>query len=197
MKAPRSKARVGHGVSGRTRTPAVTVAITCSESLAGQKILGRSLRAWQSQARALFAAMDAEPGRRAPRLGAVEIHIADANEMAVLNDRHLKHRGPTDVLTFPLDEPVPVGVSAGDKRRAAHATVSGVVVVCPAVAEAEARDRRLPPPQELLRYILHGALHLLGEDDKSPAKHKHMHARQEKILVKFLHLHKEGPELCK
>ena len=59
----------------------------------------------------------------------------------------------TDVLAFPLDE--------GARERGPE----GEVIVCVPQAYREARARGLPPLTELLLYVVHGSLHLLGEDD--------------------------------
>ncbi len=97
--------------------------------------------------------------RRAQR--DLTIAIVTLQEMAKLNWRFLKHRGPTDVLAFE----------------------SGDVVVCPAVAKREASDRRIDWREELTRYVLHGCLHLRGYRDKKPAEKKRMWARQERLLA--------------
>ena len=80
--------------------------------------------------------------------------------MALLNWRHLKHKGPTDVLAF---EP-------------------GDLAVCPAVAKREARSRGIAWHEELARYVIHGCLHLRGYRDKKPADRKRMWARQERLV---------------
>lgn len=91
-----------------------------------------------------------------------QIHVVFVTDAAMrrLNRRFLKHDYITDVLAFPPDE----------------------VVVAPGVAIAEARRRRIPAREELLRYVAHGVLHLLGYDDKKPASRRRMWARQERYL---------------
>ena len=78
-------------------------------------------------------------------------------EMARLNWRFLRHRGPTDVLAFPAGPGDPPGFL-------------GEVAVCPAVARREARARGLDWREELARYAIHGCLHLMGYDDHAPEK---------------------------
>lgn len=80
--------------------------------------------------------------------------------MAEANVRFLGHAGATDVITFE----------------------HGEILVCPAVARTEAAARGLPFAQELLRYAVHGWLHLRGYDDKRPADRRRMHARQERLV---------------
>jgi len=95
--------------------------------------------------------------------------------MRRLNYRHLGHDRPTDVLSFAL----PVGGS-----------VMGDVYVCRAIAAAEARRRRIPLREELVRLVIHGVLHVLGYEhpaargrEKSP-----MWKKQERYLRRALRL---------
>jgi probable rRNA maturation factor len=95
--------------------------------------------------------------------------------MRRLNHRHLGHDRPTDVLSFAL----PVGGS-----------VMGDVYVCRAIAAAEARRRRIPLREELVRLVIHGVLHVLGYEhpavrgrEKSP-----MWKKQERYLRRALRL---------
>lgn len=109
------------------------------------------------------------------RLGrkVVTLAVVDAAEMARLNLRFLRHRGPTDVLAFPA--------GPGDPPR-----FLGEVAVCPAVARREARARGIDWREELARYAVHGCLHLLGYDDHTPARRARMWKRQERVLSSLL-----------
>ena len=53
-------------------------------------------------------------------------------------------------------------------------------------AAREAQARGLPFEEELLRYVVHGTLHLLGYDDHDDADRERMHARQEELLAEYL-----------
>ena len=99
-------------------------------------------------------------------MGARSVTVAILNpaEMAKLNWKFLRHRGPTDVLSFP----------------------PGDIAVCPAVARREAKERGILWQEELLRYVVHGCLHLRGYDDKKPAAKKRMWARQERLVAGLL-----------
>ena len=72
--------------------------------------------------------------------------------MADLHERYMDEPGPTDVLSFPLDE----ADGTGDGRR-----LLGDVVIAPAVA---ARNNPDDPAAELRLLLVHGILHLLGHD---------------------------------
>jgi len=99
--------------------------------------------------------------------------VTDA-EIRRLNRRFLGHDRATDVLSFRLD-----GGPSGKKG------FLGEVVVSADTAAREARRRRLPVDEELLRYVAHGILHLLGYDDRRPRDRARMWARQEGELRKL------------
>lgn len=92
--------------------------------------------------------------------------------MARLNWTHLRHEGPTDVITF-------------DHREAPAAPLHGELFLCPEVAAAQAAELGVPWPEELVRYVVHGVLHLLGYDDRVPAARRRM-KRAENRLVRVL-----------
>ena len=79
----------------------------------------------------------------------------------------LRHRGRTDVLSFLLDQ--------GDG-------LEGEVVVAAQTALRTAPHYGWPPHDELLLYVVHGTLHLVGRDDASPAQRAEMRKRETAIL---------------
>jgi probable rRNA maturation factor len=99
--------------------------------------------------------------------------VTDA-EIRRLNRRFLGHDRPTDVLSFRLD--------GGPRPRGGFL---GEVVVSAETASREARLRRLPVEEEILRYVAHGILHLLGYDDRRPRDRARMWDRQEGELRKL------------
>lgn len=109
-------------------------------------------------------------------LGAKALSVAVVTDAEIrrLNRRFLGHDRATDVLSFRLD-----GGPAGKRG------FLGEVVVSADTAAREARRRRLPPGEELLRYVAHGILHLLGYDDRKPRDRARMWARQERELRRF------------
>ncbi len=86
-------------------------------------------------------------------LGEVNLLFVGEEAMAALNEEHLGHEGPTDVLSFPID-----GADAD-----ADGFV-GDVVVCPAVARRNAPGHAGTYDDELALLVVHGLLHLLGHD---------------------------------
>lgn len=99
--------------------------------------------------------------------------VGDAR-IAGLHERYLGVSGPTDVIAFPLEDDLPGEQTLGE------------VVVSVETAAREASQRGISLEEELLRYVIHGTLHLLGYDDHEPAERERMHARQESLLAGFL-----------
>ncbi|MCA9222505.1 MAG: rRNA maturation RNase YbeY [Planctomycetales bacterium] len=103
--------------------------------------------------------------------GNVSLAIVDDPTIHELNRRHLQHDYPTDVLSFVLH------------READH--LDGEVIVSADTAESTAADYDWPPAAELLLYVIHGTLHLVGFDDKSPEKRVVMRAKEAEYLDLF------------
>ena len=89
-------------------------------------------------------------------------------EIADLHERYMREQGPTDVLSFPLDD---------DGRGEDGVRVLGDVVIAPAVA---ARNRPEDPRSEMRLLLVHGILHLLGHDHMDDDDRAEMWARQER-----------------
>jgi probable rRNA maturation factor len=105
---------------------------------------------------------------RAENVGDAELSVSfvGEDEMAQLHERYMREPGPTDVLSFPLDERDGRGVRA-----------LGDVVIAPTVA---ARNNPADPPAELRLLLVHGILHILGYDHEDDAGRAEMWARQER-----------------
>ena len=111
--------------------------------------------------------------------------IVDVEYMAELNHRWMDKTGPTDVLAFPMDElDVDRGPGAGDDGP--EPTLLGDVVLCPAVAQRQARTAGHPVADEMHLLTVHGILHLLGYDHAEPDEEKEMFGLQRKLLLTFL-----------
>ena len=90
------------------------------------------------------------------------------DEIAELHERYMHEPGPTDVLTFPLDE---------DDVTEQGLRMLGDVVIAPAVAAA---NNRADPAAELRLLVVHGVLHILGYDHEQDGERAEMWARQER-----------------
>ena len=106
------------------------------------------------------------------------IHLVGAKEMARVNWQFLQHEGSTDVITFDH------GDSPADVRHpTAH--LHGELFICVDDAVAQAKEFRTTWQLEVVRYIVHGVLHLLGHDDLKPELRRKM-KREENRLVRRL-----------
>ena len=104
------------------------------------------------------------------RKARISVAVVDDATIARLNGKYLRHRGPADVLSFLLDQ------SDG---------LEGEVVVSAQTALRTAPRYGWPPHDELLLYVVHGMLHLVGHDDASPALRAEMQKREAAILEKL------------
>lgn len=108
------------------------------------------------------------------------IVLVDEGAMEQLHVQWMDEPGPTDVLSFPMDELRP-----GTDEEQSPAGLLGDIVLCPQVAQSQAETAGHPMLDELLMLTTHGVLHLLGFDHAEPAEEKEMFAIQRDILVGF------------
>ena len=99
--------------------------------------------------------------------------LVDAKASARLHETHFADASATDVMTFPDG-----GLDPETGRR--HL---GDLAVCVDVARRAAAARRRAVGDELILYILHGLLHLLGHDDRKPRDRAKMWAAQRRLLA--------------
>lgn len=94
--------------------------------------------------------------------------------IARLNRTHLEHNGPTDVISF------------GFARATADDPVIGDIYICPEVARENAHVRGTPVREEMVRLVVHGVLHVLGNDhpagDDAVRERSEMWRKQERIV---------------
>lgn len=111
----------------------------------------------------------------------LNILFIDPEPMAELHERWLDLPGPTDVMSFPMDELRP-----GAPGEQAPAGTLGDVVLCPQVAAEQALAAGHSAVEEMLLLTTHGILHLLGFDHAEPRERKEMFDLQRKLLLTFL-----------
>lgn len=140
----------------------------------------------------------------APSPASIGLILADDRELATLNEAHLGHEGPTDVLSFPLltpaDFPTHDGAPARDQRpvrtmpfalppgRRRH--LGDIVVsVERAIEQAlggrggHTGDVRWSPADEVRLLVVHGTLHVCGWDHAEPAEEAAMRALERRLLA--------------
>ena len=115
--------------------------------------------------------------RRVPSDMELSLLLVDADTIATMNAEHLGKPGPTDVLAFPIDEP---GESPPDSP-----AILGDVVLCPAVAHAQAAGLGRRPDDELRLLTVHGILHLLGFDHADPDQERAMFGLTDELLASY------------
>jgi len=104
--------------------------------------------------------------------------FVERDEMAELNAEHMGSTGPTDVLSFPIDDE-PDDLDAGGD---APVRFVGDIVVCPDVAAANAPDHAGDVDDEIALLLVHGSLHLLGHDHAEPDERARMWAAERRLL---------------
>jgi len=109
--------------------------------------------------------------------GPVEVGLAfvESEAIAELHSEHLGGEGPTDVLSFPLDDD-------GSRVPSGQQRLLGDVVVCPEVAAAQAANAGHSLDHEIAVLVVHGVLHLLGYDHAEAAQEAAMFARQAELV---------------
>ncbi|PJI93363.1 rRNA maturation RNase YbeY [Luteimicrobium subarcticum] len=111
----------------------------------------------------------------------LSILFVDTDTMTDLHVKWMDEPGPTDVLSFPMDELRP-----GREGDVTPAGLLGDVVLCPDVAAQQAVTAGHSTAEEMLLLTTHGILHLLGYDHAEPEEEKEMFALQRQLLLTFL-----------
>lgn len=104
------------------------------------------------------------------RDGEVSIAIVSDDTISALNEQYLSHTGPTDVISFPLEDPV---------------RLVGDIYIGLDQARRQADEVGVAHDQELARLVIHGTLHVLGWDHPEGGSSP-MYNRQEELLRGFL-----------
>lgn len=108
------------------------------------------------------------------------IVLVDEAAMEQLHLQWMGEPGPTDVLSFPMDELRP-----GRDGETAAEGILGDIVLCPTVAASQAEAAGHSVMAELSLLTIHGLLHLLGYDHAEPEEEKEMFGLQADILKKY------------
>lgn len=110
----------------------------------------------------------------------IAIVLVDEAAMEQLHVQWMGEPGPTDVLSFPMDELRP-----GNDDAITPAGVLGDVVLCPQVAEVQAEGAGHSTMDELLYLTAHGILHLLGFDHAEPEEEIEMFSLQRDLIIGY------------
>ncbi|MEE6390123.1 rRNA maturation RNase YbeY [Microbacterium paraoxydans] len=110
----------------------------------------------------------------------VAIVLVDEGAMEALHVQWMDEPGPTDVLSFPMDELRP-----GTEDRPTPPGLLGDIVLCPQVAETQAQAAGHALMDELILLTTHGLLHLLGFDHAEPDEEREMFGLQKQLIQGF------------
>lgn len=113
-------------------------------------------------------------------LADVAVVMVDEAAMEQLHVQWMGEPGPTDVLSFPMDELRP-----GRDGETSAEGILGDIVLCPTVAASQAEAAGHSVMAELSMLTIHGLLHLLGYDHAEPDEEKEMFGLQGAILEAF------------
>lgn len=116
------------------------------------------------------------------------IVLVDEGAMEALHVQWMDEPGPTDVLSFPMDELRP-----GTEEQPTPAGLLGDIVLCPQVAETQAKDAGHTTQDELVMLTTHGLLHLLGYDHAEPEEEREMFGLQRDLIIGFAHAERRRP----
>jgi probable rRNA maturation factor len=111
-------------------------------------------------------------------LAELSILLVDEDTMSAYHEKYLGEPGPTDVLSFPMDELRP---PADDDEPPAG--LLGDIVLCPAVTQRQAREHGRSATAEAEYLLIHGLLHLLGYDHAEPDEKAEMFGLNDKIIA--------------
>lgn len=111
----------------------------------------------------------------------VSIILLDEDAMERLHLEWMDLPGPTDVMSFPMDELTP-----GRPGALTPAGTLGDIVICPQVAAEQAKRGGHSTADEMLLLATHGMLHLLGFDHAEPTEREEMFGLQRELLTEFL-----------
>ena len=110
----------------------------------------------------------------------VAILLVDEGAMEALHVQWMDEPGPTDVLSFPMDELRP-----GTEDAPTPPGLLGDIVLCPQVAETQAAAAKHSTIDELILLTTHGLLHLLGFDHAEPEEKREMFGLQNDLILSF------------
>ncbi|HTF55294.1 MAG TPA: rRNA maturation RNase YbeY [Pseudonocardia sp.] len=133
-------------------------------------------RAIVSVARFALDAMRVNP------LAELSVLLVELDVMAELHQRWMELPGPTDVMSFPMDE---LDATRRPDSLDDPESILGDVVLCPEFAKGQATAAGHPLADELHLLTVHGVLHLLGYDHAEPDQEREMFALQNQLLARW------------
>lgn len=116
----------------------------------------------------------------------MSLRLVDVATITALNERWMDKEGPTDVLSFPMDE-----LSPGKSDEDLPEGYLGDIALCPQIADQQAPGLGRSRDDEIRLLTVHGILHLLGYDHAEPEEHAEMFGIQGRLLLEWADHDKE------
>lgn len=116
----------------------------------------------------------------------LSVLLVDESTMADYHQRFMDLPGPTDVLSFPMDELRP----PADGEEPPEGLL-GDIVLCPTVTQRQAEENGRSPEAEADYLLIHGLLHLLGFDHAEPDEHRVMFGLNDSLAAAW-EAHRSG-----
>ena len=107
----------------------------------------------------------------------LSIVLVDEDTMSAYHEKYMDEPGPTDVLSFPMDELRPPAEDEDPPEG-----LLGDIVLCPAVTARQAAEHGRTPDAEAEYLLVHGLLHLLGYDHATAEERIEMFALKDELL---------------
>jgi probable rRNA maturation factor len=107
----------------------------------------------------------------------VSILFVNEDEMTKQHVRWMNEPGPTDVMSFPMDD-----IVLQDSKLRKKQAILGDIIICPTVALKDAKEQGINPAYHLVFLITHGVLHLLGQDHQEASQRVVMQKREQGIM---------------
>lgn len=108
------------------------------------------------------------------------VHFVTGKKICALHQQLFDDPSFTDCISVPIDAP-------GAKRSGYH--LLGEIFVCPKAAILYAEEHEIDPHEEMMRYVIHGLLHLIGYDDMTVKDRRVMKKKEEECLQLLSRLH--------
>jgi probable rRNA maturation factor len=107
----------------------------------------------------------------------VSILFVNEDEMTKQHVRWMNEPGPTDVMSFPMDD-----IVLQDSKLRKKQAILGDIIICPGVALKDSKKQGINPAYHLVFLLAHGILHLLGQDHQEASQRVVMQKREQGIM---------------
>jgi len=107
----------------------------------------------------------------------VSVLFVNEDEMTKQHVRWMNEPGPTDVMSFPMDD-----ILLQNSKLRKKQAILGDIIICPAVALKDSKEQGLNPAYHLVFLLAHGILHLLGQDHQEDSQRIVMQKREQGIM---------------